>query len=55
MLEGVSQRRRQLIQQLYGNNDMPEGQPSLLKMAGGVLAYPPHIAQVHLLTCVVSC
>ena len=41
-----SQQQRRCVQQVYGINDMPEGQPSLLKMAATVLAYPPHIIQV---------
>ena len=27
---------------------MPDGKPSLLAMAGSVLAYPPHVVQVCL-------
>ncbi len=38
--------QRKDVQLLYGGNDMSTGRPSFLRMAGGILVYPPFIVQV---------
>ena len=38
--------RRQEVAQLYGCNDMTTGRPVLMKLAGGLLAYPVYVVQV---------
>ncbi|DBA77564.1 TPA: hypothetical protein ACH3X1_009370 [Trebouxia sp. C0004] len=39
--------QRKDVQLLYGGNDMSTGRPSFLKMARGVLVYPPFIVQYY--------
>ncbi len=43
----VSRRHRIETMRLYGSNDMSVVRPSMLRLAGAVLAYPPFIVQVR--------
>ena len=41
----MSIRHRQETMRLYGTNDMSAVRPSILRLAGAILAYPPFIVQ----------